>query len=377
VIDATDGRHYSLNDWSRGTPSVRTRRITDGLMVRSDRRKWAYCLEYGPMRASAAGIHRFTLDYDLRSGAIAFGVLSGNRKRWLASAKQGGPASEGRTITATVYLRRGSVFWLVISNDHPAGGVASRFVVRRLTGAIEKRRWRPELMGALRRSGLAFRRSALKSWDRATKPRPSRPRKRVLERGVLRTLVDMLRSRLHRRPMHETPEYRQLNEQYGAAVARLERLSPLAELDHLHTLLQERRPDQIHTNGCGDFQLMSRDHWLELRGYPELEVFSMNVDGLFGSIAHYAGIREVVLESPRHIYHLEHERGSGWTPEGEALLRRRIAERGVPWLNAKDVFVWSAYMHWLRRPMNFNGSDWGFGASNLTETVIEKTPRSD
>ena len=48
------------------------------------------------------------------------------------------------------------------------------------------------------------------------------------------------------------------------------------------------------------------------------------------------------------IYHLEHEVGSGWSPEGEALLRRRIAERGITWLDASTVYIWAAYMQWLR-----------------------------
>jgi hypothetical protein len=78
-----------------------------------------------------------------------------------------------------------------------------------------------------------------------------------------------------------------------------------------------------------------------------------------------------VLEYPMHIYHIEHECGSGWTPEGEAALRRRIAERGITWLDARDVFLWSAYMHWLRGPMIFNKSDWGLGALRLHEITSD------
>ena len=29
---------------------------------------------------------------------------------------------------------------------------------------------------------------------------------------------------------------------------------------------------------------------------------------------------------PRCIYHLEHTQGSGWTPEGEGLLRKRLSD---------------------------------------------------
>ena len=28
-------------------------------------------------------------------------------------------------------------------------------------------------------------------------------------------------------------------------------------------------------------------------------------------------------------------------------------------------------MHWLRRPMIFNASDWGFGAFQLAESCVE------
>ena len=49
------------------------------------------------------------------------------------------------------------------------------------------------------------------------------------------------------------------------------------------------------------------------------------------------------------IYHLEHEVGSGWSPEGEALLRQRIAERGITWLDACTVYIWAA-VHAVARP---------------------------
>ena len=110
---------------------------------------------------------------------------------------------------------------------------------------------------------------------------------------------------------------------------------------------------------------MAREHWEELRGYPEFETFSMNIDGLLSYIADAAGIREEMLTMP--IYHLEHAVGSGWSPEGEAILRKRIAERGITWLDASTVHVWAAYMRWLGRPMIFNGSDWGMASAQLSE----------
>ncbi len=118
---------------------------------------------------------------------------------------------------------------------------------------------------------------------------------------------------------------------------------------------------------------MARRHWFELHGYAQFTMYSMNIDGLMDDVAHHAGIREEVLSMPRCIYHLEHEQGSGWTPEGEGLLRKRLSESGADWLDAATVDLWSAYMDWLKRPMLFNGPDWGFGEAVLPEVTIITT----
>jgi hypothetical protein len=69
---------------------------------------------------------------------------------------------------------------------------------------------------------------------------------------------------------------------------------------------------------------------------------------------------------PLRIYRLEHEKRSGWTPEGEALLTQRMATTG-------SCDSTRAYMRWLKRPMIFNGSDWGFGDVVLSENMLQVT----
>lgn len=157
--------------------------------------------------------------------------------------------------------------------------------------------------------------------------------------------------------------------------ARLASLEPLSELAPMAQLLREHRPAPLHQNACGDFQLMARDHWFALRGYPELEMFSMGIDGLFESIACASGIKEEIWTMPWCIYHLEHEKGSGWTPEGEAALRKRISESGITWLDSTAVHIWTMYMGWLRRPTIFNREDWGLGHVALPETTLQ--PETD
>lgn len=88
---------------------------------------------------------------------------------------------------------------------------------------------------------------------------------------------------------------------------------------------------QLHTNGCGDFTLMALENWLDLRGYPEFDTFSMHLDSIFCFSAHYSGVVEEVLEEPLRIYHIEHGTGSAWTPEGRSdRLGETNAKTAVP-----------------------------------------------
>jgi hypothetical protein len=129
-------------------------------------------------------------------------------------------------------------------------------------------------------------------------------------------------------------------------------------------------PAFLHTNACGDFTLMAREHWFDLRGYPEFDLFSMNIDSVFCFTAHHGGAREEMLEEPMRIYHIEHGSGSGWTPEGQARLFERIAAKGLSFLDNEEILIWAAQMNRLNSPMIFNHDNWGMEGIELKETVI-------
>ena len=115
---------------------------------------------------------------------------------------------------------------------------------------------------------------------------------------------------------------------------------------------------------------MAREHWFDLRGYPEWDLFSMNIDSVFCFAAHHGGAREEMLEEPMRIYHIEHGSGSGWTPEGQAQLFERIAAKGLSFIDNEEVLIWAAQMNKLDSPMIFNHEDWGMDGIELKETVI-------
>ncbi|MGA9624729.1 MAG: hypothetical protein WBQ65_09685 [Bryobacteraceae bacterium] len=126
-------------------------------------------------------------------------------------------------------------------------------------------------------------------------------------------------------------------------------------------------PAELHINACGDFTLLHRSHWMELRGYPEFDSYSMNIDAVLCYMAHYGGAVEEVLPEPMCIYHVEHAAGSGWTPEGQKLLFDRLAAKGVPWLDWDQVLEWASEMERFQTTMVFNREGWGLGADDLPE----------
>jgi hypothetical protein len=131
-----------------------------------------------------------------------------------------------------------------------------------------------------------------------------------------------------------------------------------------------KAPVFVHTNACGDFTLMAREHWFDLRGYPEFDLFSMNLDSVLCVAAHHGGAREQMLSEPMRIYHIEHGTGSGWTPEGQAKLFERIRARGLSFVDNEEVLVWAAQMNRLNSPMVFNHENWGLAEYDLKETVL-------
>lgn len=150
------------------------------------------------------------------------------------------------------------------------------------------------------------------------------------------------------------------------------RMGPLFGKQDASVVAERHRvaPVRLHINACGDFTLLAREHWLDLRGYPEFDAFSMNLDALFCWMAHHGGAREEVL--PFRVFHIEHATGSGWTPEGERKLYERIAATGLPWIEIGEVMAWAETMRRFDTPMIFNRDKWGLGGEELAEIHLSE-----
>lgn len=128
--------------------------------------------------------------------------------------------------------------------------------------------------------------------------------------------------------------------------------------------------EQLHTNGCGDFTLLSREAWDDIRGYPEFEAFSFNIDSMGVVAAHYAGYEEVSLLPPCVCFHIEHSLGSGWTPEGEKKLFNRLRQSAI--LNPEWPVLLPLVdeMRRNRRALEFNQPNWGYADVELPESPL-------
>ena len=130
------------------------------------------------------------------------------------------------------------------------------------------------------------------------------------------------------------------------------------------------RSQSLHTNACGDFTLLAREDWFRLRGYPEWPIFSWHIDSVFMFAADANDLKQVALGRKFPIFHIDHSVGSGWSPEGAALLFARLDRQRIPYLSDDDV---------LRIRKNFaedpsaaivNDGNWGLVDVPLPEREI-------
>jgi hypothetical protein len=115
--------------------------------------------------------------------------------------------------------------------------------------------------------------------------------------------------------------------------------------------VSEAKPWVLHFGAPGDFLLLGRQKWHELRGFPELPTHS-HIDTYLVYLASAAGLRQLVL--PHRIYHMEHDRSAH-------------ATRPLVQLNDMPGF---REMFETHRPVITNGDNWGLGGVVLPECAL-------
>lgn len=111
--------------------------------------------------------------------------------------------------------------------------------------------------------------------------------------------------------------------------------------------------DEVHTNACGDFLLMSRNAWLQLRGYTELTTHA-HIDSIMCWTAALAGMQQVILSGKTRLYHQEHDRSE--TRDFPMTDLNEWQERTLSALACGTGLI-------------TNGDDWGLADRELQEIV--------
>jgi hypothetical protein len=170
-----------------------------------------------------------------------------------------------------------------------------------------------------------------------------------------------------------TPMYSPFHSMPYALVNAMERYFPARIKNQIwyreHRRLYTTRR-KLHTNGSGDFMLMARKHWFDLRGYSEFQGYSFHLDSVLCYAVASAGIQEKILKDPMRIYHMEH--GGGWTPEIQkaGTFDRRLEQAGISKISDAQLNAWALQMQVERKPLMFNADDWGLANEDLHETVV-------
>jgi len=138
---------------------------------------------------------------------------------------------------------------------------------------------------------------------------------------------------------------------FQASLRRL--LYRFTELQKARILCHERgivSLRQLHTNASGDFLLMEKSRWFEIKGYPELKSHSF-IDGYGCILAASLGLRQILLPDPMRIYHQEHDRGEhGTRPHTDY---QRYLQDGEKMLR-------------YGKPEILNDDNWGIGEEDLS-----------
>ncbi len=170
----------------------------------------------------------------------------------------------------------------------------------------------------------------------------------------------------------------------GSSLARLlcSIADDLAKADHRDTssapykeMLREmyRGNKAAHIYACGDFTLLSRQDWMNLAGYPELDAYSWDIDSVLIFAAFSAGVRQVVLPPSHRIFHIDHSKGSGWTPEGDEALFARLRNAQIPYLGngeLGELLAWRRRLYETSSARVLNPGDWGFSNIALPEVNV-------
>ncbi len=117
---------------------------------------------------------------------------------------------------------------------------------------------------------------------------------------------------------------------------------------------------------CGDFTLMSKEDWLKIEGYVELDLYSIHIDSMALNACIAAGIEQILYPQELCTYHIHHE--DGWASMNPLKLLNFLEKR--PGLDWNAMYESGKYIIKHKTNYGFNKPDWGFANRKFQEIVF-------
>lgn len=118
---------------------------------------------------------------------------------------------------------------------------------------------------------------------------------------------------------------------------------------------------------CGDYTLMSKEDWLRIDGYVELDMYSIHIDsmGLWSACA--VGMKQIILPYKAPVYHIDHE--DGWESEDVIKTIKFLSDK--PSLDYSIVYKAGMKMVAEKTNWGLNKPDWGWANEDFEEYIFQ------
>ena len=126
----------------------------------------------------------------------------------------------------------------------------------------------------------------------------------------------------------------------------------------------------LDRNACGDFTLMSKKDWFKIKGYCELDMYSLHVDSMALISATAIGMKQEILNSSICSYHIYHE--DGWESNfksAEDFIRFLVNRPSLDW-HAVDIT--GQRLLNAGKPYELNKENWGYSDVHLDEYTLKR-----
>jgi hypothetical protein len=121
--------------------------------------------------------------------------------------------------------------------------------------------------------------------------------------------------------------------------------------------------DSLDTEACGDFTLAHKDDWVLMKGYPELELYSLHIDSMLLFLASSLGLKQHIFKPQSCTYHIEH--GNGWGAKDPVQLLQFTTKFHM--LDWNIVKKWGEFCLTYNTGNEINSENWGLSQFSLSE----------